>query len=200
MEMPLHGTQQIAGSTPVRGSERTACCVMICNMKICSHPDCTNEVLSPDKRTVFCSRSCANKGKNRHKTTVSNCAVCDKRLTSSTARCCSHKCSWELKRSEYIANWLAGKVSGGNERDISGFVRQYIYNLRGKACWSCGWNEVNPRTGQVPVQIDHIDGDSANNTLDNLRLLCPNCHSLTPFFGNAGHKSSRSYRYQSMIE
>lgn len=27
---------------------------------------------------------------------------------------------------------------------------------------------------------DHIDGDKHNNSRENLRLLCPNCHSTTP--------------------
>jgi hypothetical protein len=33
------------------------------------------------------------------------------------------------------------------------------------------------------LQLDHIDGDRSNNTIDNLRLLCPNCHTQTPTFG-----------------
>jgi 5-methylcytosine-specific restriction endonuclease McrA len=31
-------------------------------------------------------------------------------------------------------------------------------------------------------QVDHADGDSTNNKLENLRLLCPNCHSQTDTF------------------
>lgn len=34
----------------------------------------------------------------------------------------------------------------------------------------------------IPLEIDHIDGNHENNNLENLRLLCPNCHSLTPTF------------------
>jgi len=34
----------------------------------------------------------------------------------------------------------------------------------------------------IPLELDHIDGNHQNNALDNLRLLCPNCHSLTPTF------------------
>jgi 5-methylcytosine-specific restriction endonuclease McrA len=32
----------------------------------------------------------------------------------------------------------------------------------------------------IPIELDHIDGNHYNNELSNLRLLCPNCHSLTP--------------------
>ena len=34
--------------------------------------------------------------------------------------------------------------------------------------------------GEVPLQLDHKDGNKDNNNLKNLRLLCPNCHALTP--------------------
>lgn len=34
----------------------------------------------------------------------------------------------------------------------------------------------------IPLELDHIDGDSDNNALSNLRLLCPNCHALTPTY------------------
>lgn len=34
----------------------------------------------------------------------------------------------------------------------------------------------------IPLELDHIDGDHSNNNLSNLRLLCPNCHILTPTY------------------
>lgn len=34
----------------------------------------------------------------------------------------------------------------------------------------------------IPLELDHIDGNSNNNNLENLRLLCPNCHALTPTY------------------
>lgn len=45
-------------------------------------------------------------------------------------------------------------------------------------CYECGlgpeWNAKS-----LSLQLDHIDGDRCNNLLDNLRILCPNCHSQT---------------------
>lgn len=35
---------------------------------------------------------------------------------------------------------------------------------------------------QIPLELDHIDGNTDNNLLKNLRLLCPNCHALTPTY------------------
>ena len=34
----------------------------------------------------------------------------------------------------------------------------------------------------IPLELDHIDGDSYNSIIENLRFLCPNCHSLTPTY------------------
>lgn len=47
-------------------------------------------------------------------------------------------------------------------------------------CVECGlveWNEV-----RAPLQLDHVNGDPTDNRLVNLRLLCPNCHALTPTY------------------
>ena len=48
-------------------------------------------------------------------------------------------------------------------------------------CSECGllptWNGK-----KLSIQLDHIDGDRTNNSLINLRLLCPNCHSQTDTF------------------
>lgn len=35
---------------------------------------------------------------------------------------------------------------------------------------------------QIPLELDHIDGNNNNNRIENLRLLCPNCHALTPTY------------------
>lgn len=40
----------------------------------------------------------------------------------------------------------------------------------------------------ITLQLHHIDGDHFNNELDNLKILCPNCHSQTDNFCGKNHK------------
>lgn len=44
-------------------------------------------------------------------------------------------------------------------------------------CEDCGWAKSS-EDGRIPVELDHINGDRHDNRLENLRILCPNCHSL----------------------
>ena len=73
--------------------------------------------------------------------------------------------------------------------------RAYLLRTRPHQCQypGCG---ITTWLGQpVPLEMDHTDGDSDNNTEENLRLLCPNCHALTPTHKgknkNRGKVSSR---------
>lgn len=51
---------------------------------------------------------------------------------------------------------------------------------RAHRCERCDLTEWNGRP--IPLELDHIDGDRTHNQLENLRLLCPNCHALTPTY------------------
>lgn len=44
-------------------------------------------------------------------------------------------------------------------------------------CESCGLREWQGE--KIPLELDHINGDNKDNRLENLRILCPNCHAQT---------------------
>ena len=62
--------------------------------------------------------------------------------------------------------------------------------LKTAACELCGWCVRSP-DGRIPVELDHINGDKADNRLENLRILCPNCHALQPTHRGLNKQSVR---------
>lgn len=46
-------------------------------------------------------------------------------------------------------------------------------------CSICGWGEKPEGAEYSPCELDHINGDPTDHRFENLRMLCPNCHSLT---------------------
>lgn len=55
--------------------------------------------------------------------------------------------------------------------------RLFTSGLKKPKCELCGWAEKSS-DGRIPVELDHINGIHNDNRIENLRILCPNCHSL----------------------
>lgn len=64
-------------------------------------------------------------------------------------------------------------------------------NVKKHECEICKITEWNNLP--APLELDHIDGQHKNNYLENLRIICPNCHSQTPT--NAGKKLNSIFEY-----
>lgn len=90
---------------------------------------------------------------------------------SSTNKFCGNVCSGEYQRR--ISNT---KIEDGEALSF-GTMRRYLIETKGY-CEECGIKDTY-NGKPIILQCDHIDGDNDNHSLDNLRLLCPNCHSQT---------------------
>ena len=55
--------------------------------------------------------------------------------------------------------------------------RLFSAKLKKPKCEKCGWAKKSV-DGRIPLELDHINGNRHDNRINNLRILCPNCHSL----------------------
>ena len=112
---------------------------------------------------------------------INVCQCCSKEFghsNSTTNKFCSIDCS---------AKYRWEKVSIPKiEQGLGGDYKRYLREKFGDKCCECGHTDVWNNKPLV-LQLDHVDGNSDNNHPDNLRLLCPNCHTQTDTFGSKGN-------------
>lgn len=126
------------------------------------------------------------------------CKNCGKELSGSKRHnvYCDNKCQSAFQEKEYVEKWKRHEINGlTGEYQISRYVKNYLIKKANFCCEQCGWGEVNIYTGKVPLEIHHIDGDYNNTYEENLQVLCPNCHSLTPNFKSRGQGREDRKKY-----
>lgn len=152
--------------------------------------NCGDPIVGSGKR--YCSRSCAitvnNAGVRRHGSEpVKSKCICGEEVTRNTF--CSHKCrarAMRLSVFEQIENGTYATKGGQSG------LRHYLEEKRGKICAECGLSEW--QGCPIPLDVDHIDGNPENHKLDNIQLLCKNCHALTPTYGAKNKGQGRESR------
>lgn len=118
-----------------------------------------------------CSKSTVSYhiGKRSGRSAHTTCRNCGKDIISSKTFC-DLKCNVE-----WNSKIRAKKLESG-ELMSNDTIRRALLEMHGESCSICGtsttWNG-KPLT----LQVDHIDGNSDNNSSKNVRLVCPNCHS-----------------------
>ncbi len=128
-----------------------------------------------------------------------NCLHCGKEMQyrrTTANKYCDNKCQKEHQAKEKVSLWLEGKLE-----PTKSIVRRYLTENKGYKCEICGIDEWN--RSKIVLEIDHIDGDSRNNSPSNFRYVCPNCHSQTPSYkggnrGNGRPKETKFYTIQKL--
>lgn len=174
-------------------------------MKYKECKQCRSKIISKYGK-VFCSRSCAATFNNLKKPkTIIACLNCNKNFEiypseKHKRKYCSKKCGAE-HRSNSIWIPIKEKIARDEifydewSEQINRYYRRFLIEECGASCTKCGWAKINEFTKKVPIELEHKDGDCTNNSLSNLELLCPNCHSLTATYKGANRGNGGSARY-----
>lgn len=173
---------------------------------------CCGEIFTSliSENRKFCSSSCSSRYNNSIRPKIEKkekkkrirtykeksigiCQNCKKEIVKkdgrSKAKYCNSNCQSEYQMNDRIHSKKASFRT----------LKLFLIKTNGEKCMKCGWCEKNPITNKVPIELEHIDGNSENNNLENLELLCPNCHSLTPTYkalnkGKGRHKRRERYK------
>lgn len=123
------------------------------------------------------------------------CSGCSTEFNSTkpTRKYCTVGCKSASIKRDLITAFKNGVVV--NHRA----ARRILIELVGSNCSLCNWSAINPKSQKCPIELDHIDGNPNNTVISNVRLLCPNCHSIQPTYKalNKGNgRFSRLERYR----
>ena len=121
------------------------------------------------------------------KSLIINCKNCNnehvvKNKYSCKSLFCSIKCQQEFS--------MMQRINSGEAKPRT--LKKFLLKEHGEKCWSCGITEWNNKP--IGFELEHIDGNSENNSLENLSILCPNCHSQTPTYKAKNIGQGRHYR------
>lgn len=91
---------------------------------------------------------------------------------------CSLTCQQRYQYLQYIKEWKEGNVDGRKGKlQTSNHIKRYVLEKYNHKCAECNINNWNGKS--IVLELDHVNGQSTDNREENLRVLCPNCHSQT---------------------
>ena len=176
------------------------------NPKLCK--ECSTPIEYKFRYNVFCCKSCSASYNNKLRTRdykssdtgkivdeppiiCNYCLNCNSSINKEKSYC-NNKCQQEYNFKIDLNSWLGGNLKHGIKR-----IKKFVIHIQGYSCSNC--NLTSWMENDIVLELEHKDGNSENNTIDNLCLLCPNCHSQTKTYkgrniGNGRH--SRRIRYK----
>ncbi|MEK7630351.1 MAG: HNH endonuclease signature motif containing protein [Patescibacteria group bacterium] len=146
---------------------------LVCSISIYRRP----AEIKNSKGRAFCSQTCYGISCRKE----SPCVVCGTLiLAGANKKTCSRICANKHRTGiKYKINSPRDKVK--DQRSL----KLRLINQRGKNCERCGY-------GQYEIlQVHHKDRNRKNNELDNLKLICPNCHAEEHYLKNSWLKEMK---------
>lgn len=120
--------------------------------------------------------NCYNEGKTLHETAV----IFNMTVVSMWRRAKKANVYFSKKRRPSFKLIPLDEILKGNHPSYQTFKlrnRLIKEGIKENKCEECGIEEWNGKP--ISIQLDHMDGDSHNHRIENLRMMCPNCHSQT---------------------
>jgi hypothetical protein len=134
------------------------CQCLVCKKPIYRRPG----VIKNNGDKVYCSRNCYGIACRIE----IPCSICGKMILSGlNKKTCSRKCS-NIHRTGI-------KYKNNQPKDVVKYykgLKTRLLKLRDDKCEICGYNR------QEILQVHHVDKNRDHNSIENLQLLCPNCH------------------------
>ena len=133
----------------------------ISNCKICNKQ--FKYIACREGKAIYCSRKCYYKGQHLNGTIIKKCLYCNKEFRTSPShnrKFCSIFCKCEAMKKSKTGNFQSARKALKNRGLIC-------------KCFDCGYSSFPEILG-----VHHNDKNKNNNSLNNLIVLCPNCHSI----------------------
>lgn len=132
-----------------------------------------NTIIPYEKRlnNIYCSRSCRTTSLNTKREKLVSTCLCGQ-PTKPGVKYCSTSCRDNTR----IEKCLKRAISNETFHNRT-WLKNYLIDIRGHACETC--STTHWLSNPIPLELHHKDGKANNNNLDNLQLICPNCHAFT---------------------
>jgi len=153
------------------------------------------------RKKKFCNHSCSAKASNLGRTgygkhdTYTHCEYCKKPKDNPYTKFCSIDCANKKRDQERLKRILSTGILDGNART----KRKFFAMIEPYVCKMCG-QEPEWKGKSLTLTLDHIDGNSRNNKLENFRWVCPNCDTQLPTYGSKNKGNGRESRYKNKRE
>ena len=115
-----------------------------------------------------------------------NCIVCGNNIERHSEKYCSQECNNKDKLINKLNSVLLGECTKHST------IKKYLIFIKGHQCSICKNTEW--MNEPIPLVMDHIDGRSNNNAIENLRLVCGNCDMKLPTYKSKNKNSDRINR------
>ena len=129
----------------------------------------------------YCGQACFGLSCRKEKP----CVVCNKLILSGLHRTtCSRACSNTYRAG---IKYKIGRPKKDKVEEIRS-IKVRLLSIRGKKCERCGYDRFEI------LQVHHKDRNTRNNLLENLELVCPNCHFEEHYSEKSWLKTGRGAR------